>query len=124
MKFLKFVRNIFRTAQNQSGDGVTTRRQAAAAALQQPLEQQQQQQEQEEPFLETTENIADTNENSEVENRETLLENLEESNEGETNEDITANEDDLFHKETLVAENDLVEVYIIKDYFKRQKIFK
>ena len=117
MKFLKFVRNIFRTAQNQSGDGVTTRRQAAAAALQQPLEQQQQQQEQEEPFLETTENIA-------IENREALLENLEESNEGETNEDITANEDDLFHKETLVAENDLVEVYIIKDYFKRQKIFK
>lgn len=120
MKFLKFVRNIFRTAQNQSGDGVTTRRQAAAAALQQPLEQQQQQQEQEE----TTENIADTNENSEVENREGSLENLEESNEGETNEEITANEDDLFHKETLVAENDLVEVYIIKDYFKRQKIFK
>ena len=44
-----------------------------------------------------------------------------ESNEPET---IEKSDDDLFNTETLVAENDLVKVYIIKDYFKRQKIFK
>ena len=44
----------------------------------------------------------------------------------ETNEPeiIEKSDNDLFNTETLVAENDLVKVYIIKDYFKRQKIFR
>ena len=128
MKFLKFVRNAFQNAQNQSGDGVTTRRQTAAL-------QEQQQQQRQQPS-ETENEIRNENEDAIDESLNAIDESLNTENSTnneapeimeqvqENDEQEIPHDNDLFHKETLIAENDLVEVYIIKDHFKRQKLFK
>ena len=124
MEFFEFVRKGFQNYGNyQRGEGVTTRRQAATA--------QQQQQEQQQQPLETVVRPNNIDENigqhaiddvNEVLN-EPSIESMEQDNvlEQEIEE---RDETNLYNKETLIAENDLVKVYILKDYFKRQKIFK
>ena len=126
MEFFEFVRKAFQNYGNhQRGEGVTTRRQAAAA-------QQQQQQQQQQPIaseLENEENAIDEPMN--IEPNEQLQQQLSSQEMEPMEQDIELeqeteepNENDLYNSETLIAENDLVKVYIIKDYFKRQKIFK
>jgi hypothetical protein len=101
---------LLREGQNnfQEGGAVLTRRQAAL----------------------NTENSIQTpeseNENlPEIETDEPAVEPMDLTEQTETEVQQERNENDLlFDKETLVAENNDVEVYVVKQYLKRQKIFQ
>jgi hypothetical protein len=127
MKWFKTVRNKFEkyaryrnnlTAE-QAGAGVITRRQAAAQTTTEENNVEEQ-------LLPTVRRKRKKNPD-EVPEEHNLEPELPDSNieiELEPVEPAQQNEDDLFNSETLVAENELVQVFIIKDYFKRQQLFK
>lgn len=120
MKYLKFVRDAYlnlRRTLNQRGEGVLTRRQAQAEVQNNNRE--------------TSETINNTNQENTSEHNDETQEQMDIEPSVDNNYEVenTSNsdkpsDDDLFNSETLIAENDLVKAYIIKDYFKRQKIFK
>jgi len=107
----------------QEGEGVLTRRQAAAAQEEPTINRDQFETDnvdmsqipsnnEDEPSTSTKEKNVETTSNLKSGQEKELDEN-EEKNQ----EDVA---DDLFNKDTLIAENDLVKAYVIKTFLKRQ----
>ena len=109
MSFLNFVRNYFQNY--QFGDGVTTR----AQARQNP-ELQPEQSTSGPPAKRQKEKLREPEPEPEPQEDDEMPE--------EAAEPTQNGEHDLFNHETLVASNDLLDAYVIKEFHKKQKIFK
>ena len=107
------------------GEGVLTRRQAKLELSQSKSEEPGIKDQVEEKLDELpttqTENKSISNEAKNEEKEKTPSEN-DTASETESEND-TKDNDSLFNKETLVAENDILKVYVVKSFFKTQKKF-
>ncbi|MDP2789418.1 MAG: hypothetical protein Q8O46_05275 [bacterium] len=123
MNFLKLVRNVYRNL--QIGDGALTRSQARQSATEQTSSSSQ------EPKASTSAsvsaNIQPDRVDIEYDGGADIADDVDMKEEDEVPESIPHQDvphENLFSHETLVAENDLLKAYVIKEFHKKQKIFK
>lgn len=118
----------------QEGDGVLTRRQAAAQTSK-IISQSDSESENSIDFVQVPQNDLSENQNNlepttssasnnlTVQPQNIALPSDNESEHSEIEDNINSSSKDLFNKDTLIGENDLVKVYVIKTFFKHQKKF-
>lgn len=138
MNFLKDIRERFRKysalrrqQSEQQGEGVLTRRQAKLAVSTQLSKNEQDLNEASQPEsapMEVDESDAGQEGSESLNVTDNEIPVVLDQNEPEQNEPLQASvsepNDSLFNQETLVAENQSLEAYVIKVFFKRQKRFQ